>query len=60
MPATHPEDTVKVIAETIKEISQVLNKAEVPSLIIYGEMNSNNEFDKARIVLARDYMSTLI
>ena len=60
MPTAHPEDTVKVIAETIKEISQVLNQAEVPSSIIYGEMNSNNEFDKSRIVLARDYMSTLV
>jgi hypothetical protein len=68
MPATHPEDTEKVIAETIYEISQVLNQAEVPSSIIFGEMNSNNEFNKARkesnkdgfVVFAKDYMETLV
>ena len=42
--------------------------SEVPSSIIFGEMNSNNEFNKARkesnkdgfVVFAKDYMETLV
>ena len=67
MPSTHPEEAKIAISIATNEIQKELINANMPSGLIFGEMNVNEEYNRLRndhrealLFFAHEYMQSLI